>query len=233
MTGVILDGVLIALLMAALLFGLRLDAKLKSLKTSQEAFAKAVNTLDSAAIRAHQSLKELRKDADESQELLHGRVLAGREVLQKLELRLERAERLSNDLAQREIALKALKDDIGRMLDRPMSVPAPKAVATQRPPIEPREKETPRTPFAQDVIKPTAESLKARGSVLKDLPPRPSSRRALPESERLDDEALDKIHMSELVVANINALLNNLGEDAPPKRRGFSDDDLFEAPKKR
>ncbi|MFT4091224.1 MAG: DUF6468 domain-containing protein [Asticcacaulis sp.] len=91
--GIIMDVLLMGLLLTALWFGMRLNARLKALKAGQEGFAKAVAELDSAAIKAFTSLKDLRTDADESQELLHGRILAARDLIQKLEVQIERAER--------------------------------------------------------------------------------------------------------------------------------------------
>eukprot|EP01042_Synura_sphagnicola_P031487 gene31487-40542_t len=93
-----MDFILMGLLIAALMFGMRLDKRLKALRAAHEGFAKAVHDLDNAAIRAHNSLKELRLDADESQDLLHGRILAAREVVQKLDAQVARAERVQREL---------------------------------------------------------------------------------------------------------------------------------------
>ncbi|MBW8858641.1 MAG: hypothetical protein JF570_02620, partial [Caulobacter sp.] len=94
----IMDFVLMGLLVAALWFGVRLDKKLKALRGAHEGFARAVADLDQAAIRAHHSLKELRTDADESQDLLHGRIVAARDLLQKLDTQVGRAERAAREL---------------------------------------------------------------------------------------------------------------------------------------
>jgi hypothetical protein len=96
--GIIMDLVLMVLLLGALGFGVRLNMRLKALKSGQEAFAEAVSQLDQAAIRAHQSLKSLRGEADESQELLHGRILAARDLLTRLEQQIDQAERTQKDL---------------------------------------------------------------------------------------------------------------------------------------
>ncbi len=52
MTGMILDGVLMLLLVAALGYGVRLEKKLSALRAGQQAFASAVTELNAAAGRA-------------------------------------------------------------------------------------------------------------------------------------------------------------------------------------
>jgi hypothetical protein len=96
--GIIMDAILMLLLIAALAFGVRLDRRLKALKAGQEDFARAVADLDQAAIKAHESLSVLHDGADESQELLHGRIMVARDLIQKLDQKLERAERLQIQL---------------------------------------------------------------------------------------------------------------------------------------
>ncbi|MFT3995766.1 MAG: DUF6468 domain-containing protein [Asticcacaulis sp.] len=96
--GLIMDMVLMGLLLAALWFGMRLNARLKTLRGGQEAFIRAVAELDQAAIKAHTSLRELHANADETQDLLHGRILAARDLMGKLESQINRAERLRREL---------------------------------------------------------------------------------------------------------------------------------------
>ena len=98
----IMDVVLMILLVSALGFGYRLNLRLKALKEGQDAFGRAVASLDQSALLAHQSLSELRADAEETQDILHGRIMAGRELLAQLqsqtrlmEQRLIEAERLA------------------------------------------------------------------------------------------------------------------------------------------
>ncbi|WP_298327555.1 DUF6468 domain-containing protein [Asticcacaulis sp.] len=98
--GLIMDMVLMGLLLVALWYGMRLNARLKALRNGQESFIKAVAELDQAAIKAHASLRELHTNADESQELLHGRILAARDLLSKLESQINRAERARRDLEE-------------------------------------------------------------------------------------------------------------------------------------
>ena len=243
-----MDGVLIALLLAALMFGARLHKQLKALRAGQEDFARAVADLDRAAISAHSSLKELRKDADESQDLLHGRILAGRDVLQKLETQLSRAERQMHDIDQA-IAARAA------VLARPQSSTAPepradsqplvfRAASAARPPAPQeddynpawsapkktgavrangKEKSAParnaeRGPFDRDVV--TPQNLV---TPISQLPPRQrfEERQASEEAEMLE-----KVQISELVVANLNEMIRSLGM---PKRQApiTLEQDLF------
>ncbi|MEM9966347.1 MAG: DUF6468 domain-containing protein [Asticcacaulis sp.] len=117
--GIIMDLLLMGLLLTALWFGVRLNGRLKALKAGQEGFAKAVAELDNAAIKAFTSLKDLRTDADESQELLHGRILAARDLIQKLEVQIERAERVQTGLQSRtEVAPQTVKRDVRDANDR-------------------------------------------------------------------------------------------------------------------
>lgn len=100
LVGPILDGILIALLLVALAYGLRLERQLKTLRSGQEIFARTVTDLDAAAINARASISELKTLTEESQDLLHGRIMAARELLPKLEQAATRAERASASLEQ-------------------------------------------------------------------------------------------------------------------------------------
>jgi hypothetical protein len=60
MTGMILDGILMLLLVAALGYGVRLERKLAALRAGQLAFASAVTDLNTAAGRAEAALASLR-----------------------------------------------------------------------------------------------------------------------------------------------------------------------------
>ncbi len=98
LVGPILDGILIALLLVALAYGLRLERQLKTLRSGQEIFARSVTDLDAAAINARASIAELKTLTEESQDLLHGRIVAARELLPKLEQAATRAERAAASL---------------------------------------------------------------------------------------------------------------------------------------
>ncbi|ATQ43708.1 DUF6468 domain-containing protein [Caulobacter mirabilis] len=81
----ILNVVLVALLLAALAFGWRLERKLKALKDSQEGFAKAVADLDAAAARAEQGLADLRAFTDEASDTLAARIESAKALADQLE----------------------------------------------------------------------------------------------------------------------------------------------------
>ncbi|MBU1540944.1 MAG: hypothetical protein KKC29_14010 [Alphaproteobacteria bacterium] len=90
MTGMILDGVLMLLLVAALGYGVRLEKKLSALRAGQQAFATAVTELNTAAGRAEAALANLRASGQET-DLLHDRIIKAREVKAQLEGLIARA----------------------------------------------------------------------------------------------------------------------------------------------
>lgn len=89
MTGMILDGVLMLLLVAALGYGIRLEKKLGALRAGQLAFASAVTDLNAAAGRAEAALASLRASGQET-DLLHDRIVKAREVKAQLETLIAR-----------------------------------------------------------------------------------------------------------------------------------------------
>ena len=89
MTGMILDGVLMLLLVAALGYGVRLEKKLTALRAGQQAFASAVTELNTAAGRAEAALASLRASGQET-DLLHDRIIKAREVKAQLEALIAR-----------------------------------------------------------------------------------------------------------------------------------------------
>ena len=89
MTGMILDGVLMLLLVAALGYGVRLEKKLSALRAGQLAFASAVTDLNMAAGRAEAALASLRASGQET-DLLHDRIVKAREVKAQLETLIAR-----------------------------------------------------------------------------------------------------------------------------------------------
>lgn len=89
MTGLILDGVLMLLLVAALGYGVRLERKLTALREGQQAFASAVTDLNAAAGRAEAALASLRASGQET-DLLHDRIIKAREVKAQLEALIAR-----------------------------------------------------------------------------------------------------------------------------------------------
>jgi hypothetical protein len=98
MTGMILDGVLMLLLVAALGYGVRLERKLTALRAGQQAFASAVAELNTAAGRAEAALANLRASGQET-DLLHDRIIKAREVKAQLEALIARAPATSAESA--------------------------------------------------------------------------------------------------------------------------------------
>ena len=88
---IILDVLLGALLIAALLLGLRLDKRLKGLRESHAGFAQAVGDLDRAAARAEQGLADLRAATDEAAEVLAARIEKAQILSMKLDSVVDRA----------------------------------------------------------------------------------------------------------------------------------------------
>ena len=76
---------LAALLVAAMVVGLRLNKRLKALRDSHEGFEAAVRELNVAAVRAEQGLADLRAATDEATDMLSDRIEKGRALAAKLE----------------------------------------------------------------------------------------------------------------------------------------------------
>lgn len=109
-----MNGFLAVLLIAALIFGWRLERRLKALRDSHEGFATAVKELDQAAARAEQGLADLRAATDEAAETLAARI--------------ERAQALAIQLDER----------VNRPLPTPTQASTPRAVERDvRPPARP------------------------------------------------------------------------------------------------
>ena len=89
-TGLILDGVLMLLLIGAVAFGIRLERKLAALRAGQAEFARAVSELNAAAGKAENALMAL-KSAGQDTDLLHDRIVKGRQLKAELEALISRA----------------------------------------------------------------------------------------------------------------------------------------------
>ncbi|MEY4254787.1 MAG: hypothetical protein RLZZ141_14 [Pseudomonadota bacterium] len=94
---IILNVLLAVLLVAALLVGWRLERRLKELRQSHVSFAKAVQELDVAALRAQAGLDQLRLAADEAGDLLTDRLVRAREVTEKLQGMIATAQKLNEE----------------------------------------------------------------------------------------------------------------------------------------
>ncbi len=96
--GPAIEGLLVVLLIAALLYGMRLEKKLKALRDTQAGFAEAVRMLDQAAARAETGLDTLRRTAEDAHDGLHSRITKARELKAELEGLVARAERAALNL---------------------------------------------------------------------------------------------------------------------------------------
>ena len=85
-----MNGFLAVLLIAALVFGWRLERRLKALRDSHEGFAKAVKELDHAAARAEQGLADLRAATDEAAETLALRIERAQALAAQLDEQVKR-----------------------------------------------------------------------------------------------------------------------------------------------
>lgn len=155
--GMGMDVLLAGLLCAALVFGWRLEKKLRALKNGQEAFAQAVRELDGAARRAENGLAHLREATDEAHDSLHDRILKARELKTQLDGQIARAERLGPIAAPREPAREASRDLILDAPERPRSAFRPSSSM-------PMPAETGRAPrrFDDELFQTAAE--RARGA---------------------------------------------------------------------
>lgn len=88
--GLAMNAVLVTLLLAALVMGMRLNKRLKALRDSHDGFAVAVRELNAAAERAEKGLADLRAATDESTELLGDRIEKSQTLAQRLERLIEK-----------------------------------------------------------------------------------------------------------------------------------------------
>ena len=120
MAGMIMDGVLMVLLIAAVGYGIKLERKLAALRAGQLAFAQAVTELNAAAGRAENALATLRASGQET-DLLHDRIIKAREVKAQLETLIARAPAAA--------PVRIVEDEPARRA--PVAVTAPAVTATE------------------------------------------------------------------------------------------------------
>ena len=94
LVSIALDSILFLLLIFALWYGMRLERRLKELRNAYSGFATAVVDLDASAAKAQKALNDMRQTSESTQDLIHERVLTARELTAKLEVQVERAERV-------------------------------------------------------------------------------------------------------------------------------------------
>ncbi|KIC56701.1 hypothetical protein RM53_11675 [Brevundimonas nasdae] len=116
MAGMIMDGVLMVLLIAAVGYGIKLERKLAALRAGQLAFAQAVTELNAAAGRAENALATLRASGQET-DLLHDRIIKAREVKAQLETLIARAPAMA--------PARVVEDEPVRRAPQPAFAPAP------------------------------------------------------------------------------------------------------------
>ena len=175
LTAIALNCLLAILLLVALVFGVRLERRLKALRDSHEGFAKAVADLDRAAMRAEQGLADLRAATDEAADTLADRI----------------------DRAQ------ALATQLDESLNRPMVTPPPAATArpavprpaTPRPERAP-EPETPSETSRRLRAEDFEKLLDREARIPRDIAPpaagRPSGPKETPRSRaRIDDDLFE------------------------------------------
>ena len=120
MAGMIMDGVLMLLLVAAVGYGIKLERKLAALRAGQLAFAQAVTELNNAAGRAENALATLRASGQET-DLLHDRIIKAREVKAQLETLIARVPAAA--------PVRIVEDEPARRA--PVAVAAPAVTATE------------------------------------------------------------------------------------------------------
>ena len=86
-----MDVFLAVLLVAALVMGVRLNARLKALRQSHEGFARAIVELNDAAVRAERGLAGLREAATETHDSLLARIDTARSLAAKLDGQIQTA----------------------------------------------------------------------------------------------------------------------------------------------
>lgn len=116
-----MNGLLAALLVAAMTVGVRLNRRLKALRDSHEGFEAAVRELNVAAVRAEQGLADLRAATDEAVDLLSDRIEKGRALAAKLEKLVAAAPELPRAMAPERPAARGI----------PPVAPAPREATTE------------------------------------------------------------------------------------------------------
>ena len=140
--GLVLNVILVALLLVAIVVGLRLSKRLKVLREAQDGFSGAVRDLNIAAARAEQGLADLRAATDEATDALADRIEKGRALSARLEGLLDAAPRRADAVTPDP---EAVERRFGALLAAAREVrPSP---SPQQPPLRPAA--TQATPLRQ------------------------------------------------------------------------------------
>lgn len=210
--GIVMDVILMALLIAALMFGVRLDKRLKGLRAAHDSFARAVADLDQAALKAHTALRELHSGTDESQELLHGRIVAARELITRLEAQIARAEKAERDIGRQIDTAKDLNAEVKAAVPlRSAPLVAIQPEAEPPPPVE--------------VVKPADHRRFGALRAERPSPFKGAPFKGAPKERPHDDEGPQ---VSDNVLASLNDMLRSF--EVPKPDAKTRDDDLFDAP---
>jgi ABC-type transporter Mla subunit MlaD len=146
--GLAMNLLLAGLLGAALVLGLRLNKRLKTLRDSHDSFAIAVRELNAAAERAEQGLADLRAATDEAVDTLADRIEKGRALAAKLERLIIVAPREAKEAADPRdeghdkrlgALLAAAREGRGRPADRAPEPPLRAEPPTLRPRPNPED----------------------------------------------------------------------------------------------
>ena len=143
-----LELLLAALLVATLLFGLRLERRLRAFRESQAGFVKAMGDLDGAAVRTEAGLEALRRAGVEARETLGPQMDAARALIARLdhatseaELAAKRAEAAAQEVQASARTLAGALPIDRRPEPKPARQPVPPA-APEAPASAPRLKAT-------------------------------------------------------------------------------------------
>jgi hypothetical protein len=153
-----LELMLAALLVATLVFGWRLERKLRALRDSQGGFVKAMQDLDGAAYRTQSGLEKLRQATDEAGGDLLPRIEAARAAADRLEVLTSEAEIAARraESAAREVDASTAK--LASALARARPAPAASATpAPVRPAPEPRAGQPPAPEVRLEAPEPVPE----------------------------------------------------------------------------
>ena len=128
-----LNLILGALLVCALILGLRLERRLRGLKDSHADFAKAVGELDQAAGRTENSLADLRAGTETAKNEVASRIDQARVACQRLEKLVADADKAADRLAAQPLMLVDRAPPPPRPVQAPAPAPAPSAIARPEP----------------------------------------------------------------------------------------------------
>jgi len=144
---------LAGLLGAALVIGVRLNARLKALRESHEGFARAVAELDAAAARAEQGLADLRAATDEAHDALADRIEKARALTAKLDRQLQGSPAASSERAVSESDVERVTQRLGSLLSGARERRPERDLGTKRAPNPPKARST----FDDELFDPPAE----------------------------------------------------------------------------